>query len=251
MFNLRPPPPPPAFVPHQLQLRPMMPPRPPFPPRNMPPGPPCPPGMQAGNMPRHPGMMPPPPPHPNLLQRPPMPPGRFMSPPMMPMNMGNNMPPFNFNHNMMQSSSNAPNTTSTFTQSSATVEKPRVVYAAPPMKRIITENTSKAETIATPVVVEKPSQPKKPRLEPRVVKKQVLPGIELNVPVEEIEAEKKLHYQAPVVPPPAPVEVEHGESTSQEASKKKEKKKKFVRMAAGTVWEDQTLSEWDQGMSLH
>lgn len=28
---------------------------------------------------------------------------------------------------------------------------------------------------------------------------------------------------------------------------KKEKKKKFVRMAAGTTWEDQSLSEWDPG----
>lgn len=207
---------------------------------------------------RHPGMMPPPPPHPSLLQRPPMPPGGFMPNPMMHMNMGNNMPPFNFSHqSMMQNSnSNAP-TTMTSTQSSAIVEKPKVVYSAAPVKRIITENTSKPESTAetpavlTPAVVEKPPAPKRPRILEPVIKKQVLPGIELNVPVEEIEAEKKLHYQAPVVPPPAPVEAEHGESSTQEASKKKEKKKKFVRMAAGTVWEDQTLSEWDQGRSLH
>ena len=29
--------------------------------------------------------------------------------------------------------------------------------------------------------------------------------------------------------------------------KKKEKKKKFVRTAAGVVWEDNSLSDWDQG----
>ena len=28
---------------------------------------------------------------------------------------------------------------------------------------------------------------------------------------------------------------------------KKEKKKKFVRMAAGTTWEDTTLGDWDPG----
>jgi hypothetical protein len=28
---------------------------------------------------------------------------------------------------------------------------------------------------------------------------------------------------------------------------KREKKKKFVRTAAGTVWEDPTLAEWDPG----
>lgn len=31
----------------------------------------------------------------------------------------------------------------------------------------------------------------------------------------------------------------------QSRREKREKKKKFVRMAAGTVWEDQSLSEWD------
>jgi len=31
--------------------------------------------------------------------------------------------------------------------------------------------------------------------------------------------------------------------------RKEKKKKKFVRMAAGTTWEDQSLAEWDPGMS--
>ena len=31
---------------------------------------------------------------------------------------------------------------------------------------------------------------------------------------------------------------------------KKEKKKKFIRMAAGTTWEDPSLGEWDPGNIL-
>jgi hypothetical protein len=32
---------------------------------------------------------------------------------------------------------------------------------------------------------------------------------------------------------------------------KKEKKKKFIRMAAGTTWEDPSLGEWDPGILLY
>ena len=48
---------------------------------------------------------------------------------------------------------------------------------------------------------------------------------------------------------PAPVDMELDTEVSAPTKKeKKEKKKKFVRTAAGTVWEDPTLAEWDTGM---
>jgi len=77
----------------------------------------------------------------------------------------------------------------------------------------------------------------------------VASGIELNVPVEKIEAEKK---SAIIVSQPpsttAAPEVRELPSTQSNTKKdKKEKKRKFVRMAAGTVWEDMTLGEWDFG----
>lgn len=37
------------------------------------------------------------------------------------------------------------------------------------------------------------------------------------------------------------------DGTAMTGKQKKEKKKKFVRMAAGKVWEDQSLQEWDPG----
>ena len=76
-------------------------------------------------------------------------------------------------------------------------------------------------------------------------------GIELNIPVEKIEAEKKSSAVTVSQPPSTAavaVEVREPSSTQTNAKKdKKEKKRKFVRMAAGTVWEDQTLGEWDLG----
>ena len=50
---------------------------------------------------------------------------------------------------------------------------------------------------------------------------------------------------------PAPVDMELDTEVSAPTRKeKKEKKKKFIRTAAGTVWEDPTLAEWDPGMSM-
>ena len=76
-------------------------------------------------------------------------------------------------------------------------------------------------------------------------------GIELNVPVEKIEAEKQSATVTVSQPPTtaaAPAEVREPPSTQTNAKKEKqEKKRKFVRMAAGTVWEDKTLGDWDLG----
>jgi len=86
----------------------------------------------------------------------------------------------------------------------------------------------------------------------------VASGIELNVPVEKIEAEKKSSTIGVSQPPStaaatARVEPREPSSAAQSNSAKKdkkEKKRKFVRMAAGTVWEDQTLGDWDLGELL-
>jgi len=85
----------------------------------------------------------------------------------------------------------------------------------------------------------------------------VASGIELNIPVEKIEAEKKsaVGVNQAVMPPStaaAGVEAREPSSSTQSNAKKdkKEKKRKFVRMAAGTVWEDQTLGDWDLGAWL-
>lgn len=75
----------------------------------------------------------------------------------------------------------------------------------------------------------------------------VTSGIELNIPVAKIEAEKKSTVTVSQLPSTAAaVEVrESSSATSHTKKDKKDKKRKFVRMAAGTVWEDQTLGEWD------
>ena len=84
----------------------------------------------------------------------------------------------------------------------------------------------------------------------------VASGIELNVPVEKIEAEKKstASVSQPTSTPAAAAASEVRESSSSQQSSakkdKKDKKRKFVRMAAGTVWEDQTLGDWDLGEQL-
>jgi len=83
-----------------------------------------------------------------------------------------------------------------------------------------------------------------------ITSQNVAAGIELNIPVEKIEAEKKsiITISQPTSTAAAPVEVKEPSSTQSNTKKdKKEKKRKFVRMAAGTVWEDQTLGEWDLG----
>lgn len=227
-FNLRPPPPPPAFVPPQLHHRPMLLPRPPFPPRSMHPGappPPPPPGM--------PGMMPQPPPNPNMMGRLPS----FMQNQMMAMRRS--MQPFPFPQNSAPPSSGGGAV-------HQPVEKPKVVYAAPPMKRVIAE-TKEPEKPKVVQVVEKPPDPKKPHVELSVKKLAVHGGIELNVPVEEIEAEKKMNCVLPAVAPSTSVEAAPAPS---DGAKKKEKKKKFVRMAASSTWEDPTLAEWELGWSF-
>lgn len=180
-------------------------------------------------------MMPqPPPPNPNMMGRLP----GFMQNQMMAMRRG--MQPFPFpQQNSLPPSSSGSGAVH------QPVEKPKVVYAAPPMKRVIAE-AKELEKPKVVDVIEKPPEPKKSRVE-LAAKKVAVHGIELNVPVEEIEAEKKMNYVVPVVAPSTSVEATPAPSDS---AKKKEKKKKFVRMAASSTWEDPTLGEWELGWSF-
>ena len=124
------------------------------------------------------------------------------------------------------------------------VEKPKIVYAAAPVR--VNASSCPANDVSTVVTVSKASERTTLSVSGQVSEaKHVAPGIELNVPVDKIEAEKKQNVVANTTPSEAA-------STSATAGKKekKEKKKKFVRMAAGTAWEDQTLAEWDLGESV-
>ncbi len=67
------------------------------------------------------------------------------------------------------------------------------------------------------------------------------PGIELYIPLEEFEGEHHMTMDTMVS---GTSEWDVVMNTKKE---KKEKKKKFVRTAAGVVWEDPTLADWEGG----
>lgn len=74
----------------------------------------------------------------------------------------------------------------------------------------------------------------------------VAPGIQLNVPLTEIDAERAMFAGPSADPVDVAMDAEGFELTEAGGRKeKKEKKKKFVRTAAGQTWEDPTLAEWD------
>jgi len=253
--RMQPPPPPPGFLPPQLRHRPPMapPPRMPMPPFMMHGGG-GPPGTGRPHVP--PGMMAPPPPPPHMLGAPPgMPPNVFHRP-MMPMGMPGmrpppppmNMPPTSYG-NM---STLPPVTTSEQAMQVTPAEQPKTVYAAGPVR-----TSSKA--VESKGLVSSSGTTDVKRMKPRAVTTSndsiAAPGIELYVPVEKIEAEKKQNSnlaQPTGVSTSAEsvTSVPGGAQSAAGKKEKKEKKKKFVRMAAGTVWEDQTLQEWDPGMPI-
>ena len=119
-------------------------------------------------------------------------------------------------------------------QKKASVTAMSAVISAPAKSIEATTSVVKTATVAT--TASSASQP-------------VASGIELNIPIEKIEAEKKSTVASSQPPSTAVTsEVREPSSTQSGAKKdKKDKKRKFVRMAAGTVWEDQTLGEWDLG----
>ena len=111
------------------------------------------------------------------------------------------------------------------------IEKPKVVYSAAPVRNVpapVKEQVIPPSIVlgAPPVVQNVPSKFESvPRYEP--------PEIDMS------------HF----APGPSEGASMDGEELMEVTKKeKKEKKKKFVRTAAGTVWEDPTLAEWEQGM---
>jgi len=144
-----------------------------------------------------------------------------------------------------------------------------VVYAAPPMiNKPVSEPQKTASESALVAAAAKPTENITTMIETvattgiasavSTTPGTVASGIELNIPVEKIEAEKKstvVSVSQPLsIAAAAKVEPREAPSSSAQANSakkdKKEKKRKFVRMAAGTVWEDQTLGEWDLGELL-
>lgn len=121
-------------------------------------------------------------------------------------------------------------------RNSSTIESGAVIYAPPQIKKPVKE-------------VKEPEAAPSQEAEHKVA-----PGIEVNVPLVEMEPE-----MPPAMPGPAHMMGAMGgmgpmdpsmmmgmeEGTSEPGKAKKEKKKKFVRTAAGVVWEDPTLAEWD------
>ena len=85
----------------------------------------------------------------------------------------------------------------------------------------------------------------------------ITPGIELNVPVEQVHMEKAASVLASggggmmMQMEGGMGGMGHadldGEPMLGTRKEKKEKKKKYVRTAAGQVWEDHSLAEWDTG----
>jgi hypothetical protein len=252
--RLAPPPPPPSFIPPQLRHRPPMapPPRMPVPPHIMPGG--GPPG--GSGPPMHPGMMAPPP---HMLRTPGLPPGAYprpMIPPAMAMPMmrpptiamGMHAPNYGYAPNCPPMTNEPPRSEPVQV---TPAEQPKVVYAAPPVRAsgtVTEENGCLGSTVRTEVTL-KATHQNASSTSSEV--KYSARGIELNVPVEKIEVEKKQNSSV-AQPSGVAAAVETATSSSSQAAankkEKKDKKKKFVRMAAGTVWEDTTLADWDPGM---
>lgn len=265
--RMAPPPPPPGFLPPQLRHRPPMapPPRMPMPPHMTMQGG----GPLGGNRPpMYGGMMSPPPPPPHMYggQMSAMPSGAFprpMMPPSMSMPMArppNSMNQPQANYCYMPNSQAAPTpTTNEPIQRPATVEKPKIVYSAAPVRTssaVKKDKNSLSSTVTTEVTVKVKST--NPNDSSSVDSKlHVAPGIELFVPVEKIEAEKNqsLNISTPTSTSSTAMETDSAAQNSGQATstkkEKKEKNRKFIRMAAGTVWEDSTLTEWDPGQIVY
>lgn len=280
---LPPPPPPPSitmpsFVPPQLRHRPPPPPPPPRLPSvpgqqrmRLPPPPPNarmqhPYGgpMGPGHMPgQHgPGFYPPGPPHPGPPHAGPPHPGHMGGPG--PMRMHGPPGPMGFRPNFMQSPGPRPmmtpmdqgqnhlyavSTGEAHAEMDAAIEdhddqedKPKVIY-------------SSAAVLTVPKS-EKKKRKKKSKVQDE--------GTESNASTEASKADAK--PKSEMVAGPAIASTTGAPSTvtkdldvnchvadmeidnlvTPAKKEKKEKKKKFIRMAAGTAWEDQSLAEWDQ-----
>ena len=119
-----------------------------------------------------------------------------------------------------------------------TVETPKVIYSAPPVRNVPLTGASKKQAVSQELKIEEtvPAEPVVP------APKEVAPGIELNIPVTDVEVTPSMS-----MPGMAGADMEFTEGDDSQRREKKDKKKKFMRTAAGTTWEDPTLAEWETG----
>ncbi|CAH1795924.1 unnamed protein product [Owenia fusiformis] len=229
---LQPPPAPPSFLPPQLRNRAPPPHRPPFPPR-FPPRPP-------------PGMRPPPPMMPGPPRPPPMgmPPGGPMPPFGGPMR---GPPPPGYRPPGAPNTNNAPQVQQ---PKKPVKEEPKVVYSAAP-------------SIIKPVKEKKEKKKKKEKNHENSKKTENsdIDGVAMDTTIATSTAPSSIVTQPPEATPitqtPAgpsqPNKIDSvfeaediGFAMLEKMKKeKREKKKKNLRMAAGQVWEDTSLQEWN------
>ena len=126
------------------------------------------------------------------------------------------------------------------------ITKSRVVYSSGPVRNVTKKK--KEPTVETPegsnstfaskTVVTDSHPP--PEAEPAAVEA----GPEIGMVIDDVGVQAMMEMGVPL---------EHVDTagTSGDSRKmKKEKKKHYVRSAAGQVWEDQTLTEWNPGEYL-
>ncbi|XP_013394101.1 RNA-binding protein 42 [Lingula anatina] len=114
----------------------------------------------------------------------------------------------------------------------ATIEKPKVVYSAPPVRNVPKTNNSINTADTGSAQAEKPADEEVGS---------VVPGIQVNVSVDEPHFQQEGIVQNVDGEPMDMMTV----AAQQTKKDKKEKKKKFLRTAAGDVWEDPSLAEWN------
>ena len=128
------------------------------------------------------------------------------------------------------------------------IEKPKVVYSAPPVRNKLTKKTKTRPGAS----VTQTKQPAGTTVEAESSSAHsqisgVAPGIEVNIPMEKIVAERVRMDPTAMGSTQEEPEGVDGDVTRKE---KKAKKRKFVRMAAGEIWEDPTLAEWETGKEM-
>ena len=121
-------------------------------------------------------------------------------------------------------------------------DKPKVVYASAPQIVVpLEKKEKKRKRKRKDKVAENNSDNKDNAKEDSVISANVTPEISVEIPATVAKVEPQEDFQL--------ADMEIDTSVVPVVKKeKKEKKKKFIRFAAGQAWEDQTLSEWDQGI---
>lgn len=126
---------------------------------------------------------------------------------------------------------------------SATIEaKSKIIYSAPPVK-----NISKGSESSTPAASKKggKSDRKEKPGDSGVFGPAAYPDGSTSNMYDEGAPGAGMQSSEDITVADMEIDADVSMPTRRE---RKEKKKKFVRLAAGTTWEDPTLAEWDQGL---